>query len=324
MPFSIYAGDNEFAVATGGNVNNGPGTSTFDYPPNSTKDLVITTKAGDDDPRLFEPGDVYEVTFGGNGGTTILNAVVVRSDPGPTGGGIVVFEGLDTGGNPAQVIWTPGENLEGWYWDNFTPSAKPGFYTTDQNPAYSHSFICFDAEARIATPYGLRRAADLAAGDLVVTVDSGARPLLWTAQRRVVGRDALTPVLIREGVLGNGAPLRLSAQHMVMIRSGRAEMLFGHAEVLVPIRALVDGRMIRYAPTPHVTYVHLLLDRHELLLAEGAPCESLRAVPDWVPLPDAPDVPPMAAVRPILTWREAVALGDFTPIAQPRCTVPML
>lgn len=324
MVFSIFALDDAFAVATGDNVNNGPGTSTFDYPPNSTKDLVITTTAGDDDPRLFEVGDVYEVTFGGNGGTTILNAVVVRSDPGPTGGGIVVFEGLDTGGNPAQVIWTPGEDLETWYWDHYNPSAQPGFYTTDQNIAYSHTFICFDAEARIATPFGLRRAGDLAPGDLVVTVDHGARPLRWVAQRQMAGRDALTPVLIREGVLGNGAPLRLSPQHMVMIRSAQAEILFGHTEVLVPVRALVDGRRIRYAPTPHVTYVHLLLDRHELLLAEGAPCESLRALPDWVHVPGAPDVPPMTAVRPILSWREAVALGDFTPLAQPRCTVPML
>lgn len=324
MPFSIYAQDNAFAVATGGNVNNGPGTSTFDYPPNSTKDLVITTKAGDDDPHLFEIGDVYEVTFGGNGGTTILNAVVVRSDPGPTTGGIIVFEGLDTNGNTAQVIWTPGEDLESWYWDNYNPSAQPGFYTTDQDPTYDHTFMCFDAEARIATPFGLCRAGDLTPGDLVVTVDHGARPVKWVAQQQGAGRGALTPVLIREGVLGNGAPLRLSPQHMVMIRSAQAEMLFGQAEVLVPIRALVDGRQIRYAPTRQVTYVHVMLDRHELLLAEGAPCESLRALPDWVHVPGAPVVPPMAAVRPILSWHEAVALGDFTPLAPPRCTVPML
>lgn len=324
MAFSIYALDNEFAVATGANVNNGPGTSTFDYPPNSTKDLVITTKDGDSDPRLFELGDTYDLTFGGNGTATLIDAVVVRSDPGPGGsGGVIVFEGVDGNGNLTQVVWSPGVDLESWYWQNYDPSAQPGFYTTDQDASYTHGFVCFDAETRIATPRGQRRAADLQPGDMVVTVDRGAQPLRWVGRREVVGRDALTPVVIREGALGNGAPLRLSQQHLVMISAARAEVFFGFPEVLVPIRALVDGRAIRFAPAPRITYVHLLLDRHEILLAEGAPCESLRAIPEWSDVPDAPYVPPLPAARPVLTYREAVALVDFKPVALPRCLVPM-
>jgi hypothetical protein len=327
MPFSIYAQDSEFSVASGDNVNNGPGgpgSSTFDSAPNATEDLVITTDADDDDPRLFELGDTYDVRFGGDGGTVIDDAVVVRSDPGPGGGGIIVFEGVDQDGNPAQVLWTPGVDLEGWYQANSGSSAEPGFYTTDQNAAYTHGFVCFDAAARIATPHGQRYAGDLQPDDMVVTVDRGARPLRWVGQRRLTGREGMTPVLIREGALGNSAPLRLSPQHMVMIRSARAEMFFGFPEVLVPIRALVDGKAIRFAPALHITYVHLLLDQHEILLAEGAPCESLRAIPAWSQVPDAPEALPLPAARPILTYREAVSLGDFTPVAMPRCRVPMV
>ena len=81
MPFTFYAEDTEFAASTGDNVNSGNGTSTFDYPPTSTKNLVITSQADDDDPRLFDLGDVYTLSFQGNGGTTIENATVIRSAP---------------------------------------------------------------------------------------------------------------------------------------------------------------------------------------------------------------------------------------------------
>ena len=325
MSFTIFAQDNEFAAATGSNVNNGPGTSTFDYPPNSTWNLTITTKSGDADPRLFELGDVYEVSFTGNGGTTITDAVVVRSDMAPGGGGAIVFEGLDSGGNLTQVIWTPGFDLEGWYWTNYGPSNPPGFYTTDQNAAYSHSFMCFDAATRIATPRGMRRAGDLAPGDEVITVDHGARPLVWVARRCVPGRGAMTPVLIRAGVLGNSAPLRLSPQHAVLSWNPLLPLYFDLHEALVPIRALIDGRDIRYAPCHSIEYVHLMLDRHQLLLAEGAVCESLRVVPDWCAPPDLPAQDAMLAVRPILTFHEAVAMSARArppdPVPAP---VPML
>ena len=101
--------DNEFAVSTGSNVGTTGNTSTFDNPPQGSKDLVITSLAGDDDPLLFELGDTYDVTWGGqNDGGTILNAVVIRSDPAPdgNGGGVIVLEGTDDQGNLAQVVWT--------------------------------------------------------------------------------------------------------------------------------------------------------------------------------------------------------------------------
>ncbi|MEZ5714708.1 MAG: hypothetical protein R3D85_05800 [Paracoccaceae bacterium] len=108
MAFSFYALDNEFAVSTGSNVNSSPGHSDFDYPPTSSRDLIITTHDDDDDPRLFEVGDTYDVSYGGPGGAhTLTDAVVIRSDAAPGGGGVIVFEGLDEDGNLTQVVWTP-------------------------------------------------------------------------------------------------------------------------------------------------------------------------------------------------------------------------
>ena len=40
----------------------------------------------------------------------------------------------DENGDPAQIIWTPDFNLEGWYWDNYTPNLEPGFYVVDNQP----------------------------------------------------------------------------------------------------------------------------------------------------------------------------------------------
>jgi hypothetical protein len=59
-------------------------------------------------------------------------------------------------------------------------------------------------------------------------------------------------------------PLRLSPLHCVYIQG-----------VLVPVTHLVNGATIlREARAAAMTYYHVELDRHDILLAEGLPCES--------------------------------------------------
>lgn len=125
------------------------------------------------------------------------------------------------------------------------------------------------------TPDGPRAVADLQAGDAVRTLDHGAARLIWTGQQRVQGTGPNAPVRFATGAIGNHAPLLLSQQHRVLMRTPLAELLFGHPEVLIPARALVDGGDVRLTPAAHITYVHILLARHEVLWAEGAECESL-------------------------------------------------
>ncbi|WP_425099774.1 Hint domain-containing protein [Tropicibacter sp. S64] len=314
MSFSIFAIDNEFAVATGSNVNVAPGQSRFDNPPNGSKDLVITTHDGDSDPRLFEIGDSYDVSWGGSGGSTILNATVVRSDLAPGGGGIIVFEGTDGNGTPAEVIWTPGFDLENWYWTNYNPGAEPQFYTTDQNAAYSHEYICFERSARIATPRGLVAAGDLAVGETVCTWMGIKQTIRWIGARRMPGTGSAAPIRFETGAIGNFAPLKLSPQHRVLIASPWADLHFGASEVLVPAKSLVNGTSIRQVEKRWVHYVHVLLDRHDLLIAEGAPCESLLPgfrTRDFLTAEDRATIREVIGddsrkpVRPILTCRQA-------------------
>lgn len=331
MSFQIFAIDNEFAASTGSNVNTSPGRSRFDNPPQGSKDLVITTKDGDPEPRLFDVGDTYDLSWGGQlGGAGIIDAVVVRSDAAPSsGGGIIVFEGLDENGETAQIIWTPGFDLEQWYADNYNPSAEPEFYVTDLQSEYTHGYVCFAAQTRIRTPQGYRQAGHLVTGDLVCTVDAGAVPLLWTARWHGVGHDKAAPVCFSEGSLGNSRALQLSQQHRVLTKSPQLQLLFGLDEALVPARAFVNGHSIRIKPENRITYVHLMLEQHHILDAEGTHCESLylgeqssfrlfqnQKLAALIKATD-PQIISAPAARPFLSMKEARLLFHGRGAAQP-------
>lgn len=311
--------DNEFAVATGANVDNGADRSTFDYPPDDSFDLRITSKTGDSDPNRFDLGDTYAVSWGGSGGGGLIDtATVVRSDDGPDGtGGVIVFEGLDENGDMAQVVWSPDVNLDGWYWDNYSQDQLPGFHTTDQNPAYTHSYVCFAADTPIATPHGPCPAGDLGLGDLVCTHDDGPQPVLWVGQRQVCGIGENAPVHFAPDSIGNRQPLRLSQHHRIMVTSPMAELMFGHHEVFVPAKAMLGHPGISLRACAKITYVHFLLPCHSVIsAAEGAPCESLfpggmtehLLYDHWPTLAHLWGNRAYRAARPILTYREARCL----------------
>ena len=51
--------------------------------------------------------------------------------------------------------------------------------------------------------------------------------------------------------------------------------MFGSEDVLVPAKMLLDGdRVISDVRSQGTTYINLLLDRHEVIFAEGQPTES--------------------------------------------------
>ncbi|MGD9862713.1 MAG: choice-of-anchor L domain-containing protein [Pseudodonghicola sp.] len=134
---------------------------------------------------------------------------------------------------------------------------------------------CLVAGTLVETPDGPVAVEDLRPGDLVITRDDGPQPLRWCgrATRRAAGNDA--PVVIEAGTLGNHARAELSQNHRVLLRSARAQMLFGESEVLVKAKDLVNGTSVRLrhdgAP---VTYVHLLFERHQIIRGNGLDSES--------------------------------------------------
>jgi Hint domain len=140
---------------------------------------------------------------------------------------------------------------------------------------------CFTPGTRIATPHGMRIIDDLAPGDAISTTQ-GPQPLVWLGHLHVNAAQARTPafrpIRIRAGALGNGLPQRdmlVSPQHRFVLSGWRAEMLFGAAEVLVAAKHLVNDLTIRPVDIDALTYLHLLLPAHHIIMAEGALTESL-------------------------------------------------
>lgn len=278
MTVTIYAQDNEFAASSGTNIDVTDDFSYFDHPPNSTTDLTITANVDDGEPFLFEVGETYDLTWSGNGGGGIMeDAVVVRSDYLGPGQGAIVFEGTNSiTGEPFQMVWTPGFDLEQWYWDNGgSPSSPNAFWTSDTNTAETFQMVCFVAGTLIATPSGMIPVEQLRPDQQVITLDNGHCPIQWVGDRTLLGAGVSAPVIFEAGTIGNDQRLAVSQNHRIMLASPWAELYFAEHEVFVPAKALVNGTSIYTETRRQVSYHHLLLPNHEVLMAEGAPCESL-------------------------------------------------
>ncbi|MEO9575792.1 MAG: Hint domain-containing protein [Tateyamaria sp.] len=144
--------------------------------------------------------------------------------------------------------------------------------------------ICFTPGARMATQKGEVLVEHLRAGDRVITRDNGLQSLRWVGRRDLGPRDLLTnalfqPVLVRKGALGNGSPERdmlVSPQHRMLINSEVAAVMFAEREVLVAAKHLTGLDGVDQVQTGAVSYMHLMFDQHEVVLADGAWSESFQ------------------------------------------------
>ena len=143
--------------------------------------------------------------------------------------------------------------------------------------------ICFTPGTLIRTPQGDVDVADLREGDTVQTADNGPAEILWTGRRDLSGARLramphLRPVRVLPGALGakdGEAPLRVSPDHHVLLRGARARDLFNTDEVLVRARDLIDDVLVlRDDDAPEVSYIHLMLPRHEIIFANGVATDS--------------------------------------------------
>ncbi len=104
---------------------------------------------------------------------------------------------------------------------------------------------------------------------MVLTLDDGPQPLRWIGSRVVPAAGALAPVCIRAGTFGDHGKLVVSPQHRILLRDSLAELMFGEAEVLVAAKDLVNDRSVRRVVGGDVEYIHLLFDRHQIVLSRG-------------------------------------------------------
>ena len=161
--------------------------------------------------------------------------------------------------------------------DSYTFTGASTAYQPSANIATTDP-TCFCTGTRIRTPSGTAAVEALRVGDVVVTASGGHRPVQWIGHRTI---ERLTleqrPVRILAGAFGSGLPERdlfLSPGHPVLVGAD-ANSEGGH---LVPIMCLINGTTIERVPVDEVTYWHVELDEHDILLAEGLPVESYL---DW-------------------------------------------
>jgi hypothetical protein len=92
--------------------------------------------------------------------------------------------------------------------------------------------------------------------------------------RVVPGQCRFAPIVISKGALGNDRELVVSPAHRMIIAGWQTELMFGYDEVLASAKSLTNGDTIYSRPVDEVEYFHILLDRHEIIFAEGSATES--------------------------------------------------
>jgi hypothetical protein len=261
---TVFANENDEVQLAGGN------------------DLVILTNAtnpivqmGDGNDTVFWDGSGFGGDVQGGGGqnvfrfggegTTADMFRVVRTGA----SGHIEFnrEGFNANGTPI------GGTLDGRIdFQDFAGPLASRFIFTPTQPADQPP--CFTTGTRIATTRGEIPVEDLRVGDLVLTPRAAAKvqPIIWIGHTKVnvaahPKRDAVAPVLVKEGAIAEGVPhrdLRVSPDHAFYI-DGR----------LIPAKHLVNGSsIIQEAWCPQVTYWHVELPQHAIIVSEGAPTES--------------------------------------------------
>lgn len=155
----------------------------------------------------------------------------------------------------------------------------------NRNPATDApgGVICFTPGTMILRDSGLCPVEYLREGDRIQTKDNGAREILWIGKRRVSGARLyamphLSPIRLREGALDRGVPdsgLLVSPDHRMILRGPRALALFNCDEVLVTARDLVNDQTVLVDRSMReVTYIHLMLDSHQIVFANAVETES--------------------------------------------------
>lgn len=133
---------------------------------------------------------------------------------------------------------------------------------------------CFATGTRIATQGGWIDVQNLAPGTEVLTADGRIVPVLWLGRKTIMPAFAraehLALVRIRADALGQGLPARdlvMTADHAICIDG-----------LLVHAGALVNGDTVQRVPMSglgaSVIVYHVETEAHDLILAEGTPCET--------------------------------------------------
>ncbi|GAN79176.1 parallel beta-helix repeat (two copies) [Acidocella aminolytica 101 = DSM 11237] len=214
------------------------------------------------------------VSISGNARDNTLGGTVPQGDSAADvisgNGGNGVTLGDQTSGS------TITNNIIGYDSKGTTPIPNKGLpiapgQSTDNTIADNQTLACFARGTHIATGRGNVAVEDLVEGDLVLTLDGTLQPIRWIGQRTVDCRrhsrpEAILPVRVRAHAFGPGQPGRdlfLSPDHALFLEG-----------VLIPVKYLMNGDSITQFRCARITYYHVELAWHDIILADGLPAET--------------------------------------------------
>jgi hypothetical protein len=273
----------EFAAGTG--TFAGFGTTVFDF-----ADITLDTGA-----NWFLAGSAYglgggETISGLTTGSTLELTGTVESNAGLAGGMLTLSGGITL-------------DLPGLAFADVTNDGTNTFITA-----------CFASGTRIAGRFGNVPVEALRAGDLVRTTRGELTPVRWMGFRRIdLARHPrkldVMPVRVHAHAFGDGLPARdlvLSPDHAVYV-DGR----------LIPIRYLINNVSIVQETRAAITYWHVELDQHDIILAEDLPCESYLDTGNRNAFENAPGAVQMTPEFARRTWHQQGCAPIVTDPADP-------
>ena len=190
---------------------------------------------------------------------------------------MVAQSGSILAGNTLEIV-TAGGGVLDFFLD---PTEDFRFQTVIVNAdKITLSAPCFREGTLILTTRGEVPVEGLREGDRVITAggtEPGEQPVQWVGYRRVdcgshPRPDMVWPICVKQGAFAPNVPKRdlwLSPDHAVFVD-----------EVLIPVKHLVNGKTITQHETDGVTYYHVELPRHDVVLANGLPSESYLGMGD--------------------------------------------
>ncbi len=253
-------------------------------------EVNLSTLTGTPDPE--SPGfTIYVIPVGiRNANSDSNEASGIALTDISTGGGVIDFysaddipaitatEGAALGATSDDILehllTPPGESYQ---WDIF------GNLTFGPTTS-GNAVLCLTADCTIKTQRGEARCGDLQVGDHIWTLDNGYQPIRWIGVSTMTARDfsrneKLRPIQIAADALAPGVPtanMVVSPQHRILVQSIVAARMFGQDEVFVSARRLLSLPAVEALQFPSpLTYVHLLLEHHQIISANGALVESL-------------------------------------------------
>jgi hypothetical protein len=146
-------------------------------------------------------------------------------------------------------------------------------FTIASESSAAHAITaCFAAGTKIRTANGDCNVEHLQPGMRLATAHAGFQPIKWVGVRHydgrfIAGNRDILPIIIKSNAIADGIPSR-----DLTVSPGHAICLDG---ALIHAKRLINGRSI--IQLPHVeslSYYHIELATHEIILAENCPAET--------------------------------------------------